>query len=87
MFNFFNEIKKQYLTDNELLDEFNIINLSGRIIYIEGHKGVSVIMKELIAFKVKKGRVEIHGQDMYLLELTSNTMAIRGSFFKVEYNL
>ena len=52
MFNFFSEIKKE-LKLPKFEDEYNIVNLNGRAVYIEGHKGLVSLSKEMIRLKVK----------------------------------
>ena len=85
MFNFFNEIKnKASGIDHNLLNDFNIINLSGKLIYVEGHKGVTIINSEMLAFKVKDGRAVIEGEALVLKELTENTLVLQGKIKKVE---
>lgn len=85
MFNFFEEIKKGVngLQPN-LLNSYNIINISGKILYIEGHTGLTTLSKEMISFKIKNGRIVVEGKNMILQELTDNTMKIVGEIVKVE---
>lgn len=83
MFNFFGEIKKN-IKNIDGLDVYNIINISNKLVYAEGHKGLVTLSKELVAFKVKNGRVLIEGKDMFLLELTENTIKISGTIKKME---
>lgn len=85
MFNFFDEIKKGIANvEPDLLNSYNIVNISGKILYVEGHKGLTTLSKELVAFKVKRGRIVVEGKNMYLNELTENTMKIVGEIVKVE---
>lgn len=85
MFNFFNEIKNKAVNiDHNLLSDYNIISLSSKILYVEGHLGVTIITKEMVAFKVKRGRVEISGEDLFLNELTDNTLLLQGKISKME---
>lgn len=85
MFNFFNEIKNKAVNiDHNLLSDYNIINLSSKILYVEGHLGVTIITKEMVAFKVKRGRVEVSGEDLFLNELTDNTLLLQGKISKME---
>ena len=85
MFNFFNEIKnKASGIDYNLLNEYNIINLSGKLLYVEGHQGVTIISNDMVAFKIKKGRVVVEGKELVLSELTSNTLLLQGVIIKVE---
>lgn len=85
MFNFFDEIKKSSKGVKEkLFDEFNLINVGGRLLYIEGHKGLVTLSKELVSFKVSGGVVIVEGKDMMLDELSENTIKIVGKIKKVE---
>lgn len=85
MFNFFDEIKNKVTkVDSNLLNDYNIINLSGKLLYVEGHQGVTIITPETIAFKIKKGRVVVEGNNFILNELTDNTLLLQGDIDKVE---
>lgn len=83
MFNFFGELKNN-VKDLNKLENFNIINISNKILYAEGHKGLVTLSKDVIAFKIKGGRIVIEGSDMFLMELTENTIKISGNIKKVE---
>lgn len=83
MFNFFGELKNN-VKDLNKLENFNIINISNKIIYAEGHKGLVTLSKDVITFKIKGGRIVIEGSDMFLMELTENTIKISGTIKKVE---
>lgn len=82
MFNFFDEIKKK--SDNNLLNEFNIVNISGKMLYAEGHLGLTVLSENMIAFKIKSGRFVVEGEGLFLKELTDNTLLIKGKIIKTE---
>jgi len=85
VFNFFEEIKKSVGSiDPNILNTYNIINISGKILYVEGHMGLTMLSKEMIAFKVKRGRVMVEGKELVMYELTENTMKIVGQISKVE---
>lgn len=83
VFNFFDEIRKKS-PDAELLNSFNLVNISGGLLYVEGHYGVTVLTSEMVAFKVKKGRIVVEGENLKLLELSENTMIIQGKIVKTE---
>ena len=78
MFNFFGEIKKDLK-----VDEFHIINISNRILYVEGHRGIKTLTKSLVVFKVKNGSVEVEGEGLNLSELTENTLKISGKIKRI----
>lgn len=83
MFNFFDEIKKSLSQVNNLTN-YNLVNISGKILYVEGHIGLTQLSKESIIFRVKGGRVIVDGEDMVLAELSDSTMKITGSIKKLE---
>lgn len=82
MFNFFNELKKK--GNGEFIQTFNIVNTSGKMLYIEGHLGLTVMTPQMIAFKIKNGRIIVEGEGLFLSELTDNTMLIKGNIVKME---
>lgn len=85
MFNFFGEVKENLKNSNKAdFDSFNIINISGKILYVEGHLGLVTLSKEQISFKVKKAVVMVEGKEMILSELSENTLKICGQIKKVE---
>lgn len=85
MFNFFDEIKKNVAKiEPKLLGNYNIVNISGRILYVEGHCGLNVLSRENITFKVKHGRIVVEGKNLILDELSENTLKIVGEIIKVE---
>lgn len=85
MFNFFDEIKRSVnKVEPQILSSYNIVNISGRILYVEGHLGLTQLSNEVITFKIKKGRVTVEGEELVLAELTDSTMKITGVIKKVE---
>ena len=84
MFNFFNEIKDKFDDSLEKLNDYKVVNISGKILYVEGQKGLITISENLINFKVYKGVVTVEGKNLKMKECTSNTLAISGEIIKVE---
>lgn len=83
MFNFFDEIKKNVGLVNDVLT-YNLVNIGGKVLYVEGHQGLTILSKDTIAFKVKKARVTVDGKDLKLFELTDTTMKIVGQIIRIE---
>ncbi len=83
MFNFFKEIMGKVDAD-VLPNSFNIVNVAGRLLYLEGHLGLQELSKELVVLKIKGGCVHICGQQLSLAELSENTVKIAGKICKVE---
>ncbi len=82
MFNFFDELKKEFRLP--FVMEYNLINMSGKALYVEGHLGIMTISKELISFRVKRGVVVVEGSALSIKELSSSTLFIEGKIKKTE---
>lgn len=83
MFNFFSELKK-IVKKEKFIDRYNIVNMSGKILYVEGHTGLCHLSKELITFKFKGGVIIVEGKDMVMSELSETTLKIVGEIKRVE---
>jgi len=81
VFNFFDEIKSCI---KDMKNKYNIVNMSGKLVYIEGQKGLSLLSKEIIVLRIKKGSVKIEGQDLILKELYDECVKISGVIEKIE---
>ena len=68
----------------DALYDYNIVNISGRLVYVEGHKGLVVLSDKKIVFKLKKGQASIEGAGLVLAELAENTLFIKGKIESVE---
>jgi sporulation protein YqfC len=82
MFNFFSEIKK----DLQLPDfdgGYNIININGKAVYVEGHKGLVSLAEDLVRFKVKDKIVSVKGKELKLKILSSVTLSIAGEIEEI----
>ena len=83
MFNFFDEIKSG-IKNLEFTNQFNVVNVSGKIAYVEGHKGLSLLSKEKVKLKLKKGEISIEGENLVLRELYDECVKISGKIIKIE---
>lgn len=84
MFNFFSELKKHFALSDSLFSSYQIINLSNKFLYIEGHKGVLNFSTEMITFKVKNGVITVQGKCLYISEISNDTLAISGEIKSIE---
>lgn len=63
---------------------YNIVNIGGQIVYIEGHNGLLKLSGETISCKLKYGFIEVKGIGLFIKELTENTILIQGKIYKTE---
>ena len=82
MFNFFSEIKKE-LKLPDFDGGYNIININGKAVYVEGHKGLVSLAEDLVRFKVKDKIVSVKGKELKLKILSSVTLSVAGEIEEV----
>lgn len=85
MFNFFSEIKKE-LKIPFAEGDYNIVVTSGKAVYAEGTKGLVMLSKEQIMFKVKDKIISVFGSELKLKEMGNQTICIAGNIDKIEAN-
>lgn len=83
MFNFFDELKKA-IKDKSLAHSYNLVLMSGKILYVEGHLGIMQLSSEIISFKVKGGVIVVEGKNLTLFELMDKTLKITGEIKNIE---
>lgn len=83
IFNFFSELKAKCGV-LDIAPPYNIVNMGGQIVYIEGQKGLLKLSSETISCKLKNGYVEVKGTGLMVKELTSSTILLQGKIYKIE---
>lgn len=84
IFNYLGEIKKELKIPDNIFKSYNLVNISGNLLYVEGHLGLIIISPDTIIFKVKSGKIEIKGKGLFLKTLSQNTLVIQGKIYKIE---
>lgn len=84
-FNFFSELKSKCNWSENIVSPYNIVNIGGKIVYIEGQTGLLVLSSDTISCKLQSNkRVEVKGANMLVRELTNSTIIIEGKIYKIE---
>lgn len=65
------------------LKEYRYINIGGKMVYVEGHNGISTLSKEEISFKLRKKNCTIKGSDLYIKYYDNCTALVCGSIVSV----
>lgn len=84
MFNFFSELVADFGLEIDKLNSFNIVNMSNKLVYIEGQKGVVKIGSVSMSIRVKGGVVVVFGQNLKLKKITGTTVCIVGKIEGIE---
>ena len=65
------------------LKEYRYINIGGKMVYVEGQKGILGLNKEEISFRVHKKTCTIKGSDLYIKYYDNCTALVCGSIVSV----
>ena len=84
MFNFFNELALEYGATIGDWNNFNLVNISNKLVYVEGQKGVIKISTECMTFRVKKSIISVFGQNLIIKRITDTTLVIQGEIKQIE---
>lgn len=85
MFKFFSELKKE-LKLPDIQDEYQFVNLSGKLLYVEGQKGISLLSDTLIVFKTKRKTISVSGKNLKLKDVSVLTLSVVGDIEAIEVN-
>lgn len=84
MINFVNELEKLFkLPFSEVSKGFKVILLD-KGFFIEGHSGIKNFSDTEIVFNIKKGTLNIFGNNLIIKNLDKDTAFISGTVIKVE---
>lgn len=65
------------------LKEYRYINIGGKMVYLEGQKGIVTLNKEEVSFKLHKKVCSIKGVDLYIKYYDSSTALVCGNIISV----
>lgn len=84
MFNFFDALKTEYGKYSKIISKYNLVMVGGNLLYIEGHKGIIKMQPDNITVKVCGGLLHVKGENLFLKELTKNTVCVQGKLCGIE---
>jgi sporulation protein YqfC len=85
MFHFLNEINEQLeLPITSVLSSYEVVNLGGKVVYVQGYKDILNFEKEHIVLKLKEGELHIKGQNLNIRDLNVNSILIEGTIRLIE---
>jgi len=69
-------IEKEY---GVTVQDYRLINLAGKYIYVEGHSGIKSLSEEEISLNLKKKILIIKGEKLLVKYFDNNTIIVEGS--------
>ena len=87
MFNFFCELAGEYGLENSVVNSFNLVNMSNKLIYLEGLTKIISIETNLITLKVKNNVINIFGENLTIKRISGSTITIVGNIKQIESSL
>ena len=65
------------------LKEYRYTNIGGKMIYLEGQRGIVTLTNEEVSFKLKTKTFTIKGTDLFIKYYDNNTALVYGSIVSV----
>ena len=65
------------------LKEYRYTNIGGKMIYLEGQRGIITLTNDEISFKLKNKTFTIKGADLFIKYYDNNTALVYGSIVSV----
>lgn len=85
MFHFFNEINNMLeLPITSVTLSYEYVNLSGKVIYVQGYRDILNFDDTNIILKLKDGELHISGQNLNIRDLNPHSILIEGKVFGVQ---
>ena len=85
MFSFFSEmLEKSGIEKDSVLKGFRVVNLSNKMLYVEGFLKIVTFETDVINLKMKKGMFKICGENLFIKNLNINTILICGKIVSTE---
>ncbi len=63
---------------SEVLREYTISNVGGKVVNISNFSKLITYLPELVVVKVKNGNLNIEGSNLKIMELSKNSVTIQG---------
>lgn len=81
--NFIDEITSHIAKEYGVtIQDYRLINLGGKCVYIEGHTGIKLLGDEEILFFVKKKVLSVKGEKLTVKYFDNNTAVVEGVIFQ-----
>lgn len=87
MFSFLDDIaQKTGLPFDILNNGFRVINFNNKSVYIEGFLNILMFEKDLIKIKLKKGLIELEGENLKIKNMDTQSIVVSGNILKLAIN-
>ena len=87
MFNFFYELAGEYGLECSVINSFNLVNMSNKLIYLEGLTKIISIEENIITLKVKNNVITIFGEHLSIKRISGSTLVICGNIKQIESDI
>lgn len=70
---------------NEAINDIKAIMVGCSVLYLSNYKRLLDYSKEKISLKIKNSRIEILGEDLYLLQINKGEIIIKGIIKSINF--
>lgn len=64
--------------------DYRLVNISGKVLYIEGHTGINILGQNEMSFRLKKKLLTIKGENLTVKYFDNSTAIVLGRIVQVE---
>ena len=81
--NFLEEISSHITKEYGIsIQDYRLVNLAGKCVYIEGHTGIQSLSEEEILLHLRKKTLSVKGDKLIVKYFDNNTIIIEGNIFQ-----
>lgn len=80
-----NEIDNLFAKEFDIsVSEYRYVNVAGKYLYIEGHKGILLLSDDEMVFKLKRKNLSVNGTDLQIKLFENSTAVVSGNIINVK---
>ena len=65
-------------------NDYRLVNISGKVLYIEGHTGINILGQNEMSFRLKKKMLTIKGENLIVKYFDKSTAKELGKIVQVD---
>lgn len=65
-------------------NDYRLVNISGKVLYIEGHTGINILGQNEMSFRLKKKMLTIKGENLIVKYFDKSTAIVLGKIVQVD---
>jgi sporulation protein YqfC len=72
---------------NEIIDDFKIVQISSKVIYVSNYKKIIDYTNTHLVLKVKNNTIEIEGENLFLSQINKSEIVVKGTIISIKLGM